>query len=51
MDIKAAFRSMPNRRLVNLKRVRQMARVLIQWTESFFSERLVQMIIEGNGMQ
>jgi len=50
MDIKAAFPSVPKGRLVNLMKVRQMDGDLIRWTESFLSERTVEMIIEGNAM-
>ena len=49
MDIKAAFPSVANRRLVNLMKVRQMNGDLIQWTESFLPERMVEMIIMCSG--
>jgi len=48
MDIKAAFPSVAKGRLVYLMKVRQMDGDLIRWTESFLSERMVEMIIEGN---
>jgi len=51
MDIKAAFPSVAKGRLVNLMKVRQMAGDHIRWTESYLSERTVEMIIEGNAMQ
>ena len=51
MDIKAAFLSVAKGRLVNLIKVRQMDGDLIRWTESFLSERTVEMIIEGNAME
>ena len=51
MAIKAAFPSMPKGRLVKLLKVRKMDGDLIRWTESFFSERTVEMIIEGNVME
>jgi len=50
MDIKASFPSMAKGRLVNLMKVRQMEGDVIGWTESFPSERTVEMIIEGNAM-
>jgi len=50
-DIKAAFPSVAKGRLVNLMKVRQMDRDLIQWTESVFSDRTVEMIIEGNALE
>jgi hypothetical protein len=51
MNIKAAFPSVANERLVNLMKVRQMDGDLIRWTERFLSERMVEMIIEGNAME
>jgi len=51
MDIKAAFPSVTKGRLVNLMEVRQMDGDLIRWTESFMSERTVEMVIEGNPME
>jgi len=51
MDIKAAFPSVAKGRLVNLMKVRQMDGDLIRWTESFLSERTLEMIIEGNAME
>jgi len=51
MDIKAAFPSVAKGRLVNLMMVRQMQGDLIRWMEIFLSERMVEMIIEGNAME
>jgi len=51
MDIMAAFPSVAKERLVNLSKVRKMDGDLVQWTESFLSERTVEMIIEGNSME
>jgi hypothetical protein len=51
MDIQAAFPSVAKGRVVNLMKVRQMDGDLIRWTESFLSERTVEMIIEGNAME
>jgi len=51
MDIKAAFQRVAKGRLVNLMKVRKMDGDLIKWTESFLSERTVQMIIEDNTVQ
>jgi len=51
MDIQAAFPSVAKGRLVNLMKVMQMDRDLIRWTESFLSERTLEMIIEGNAME
>jgi len=50
-DIKAAFLSVGQRRLVNLINVMQMDRDVTQWTESFLSEITVEMIIECNVME
>jgi hypothetical protein len=51
MDITAAFPSVAKGRLVNLMNVRQMDADLIRSTESFHSERKVEMIIEDNAME
>jgi hypothetical protein len=51
MDIKAAFPSMANGSLVHLMKVRLMDGDLLRWTESFLSERTVDMVIEGNAME
>jgi hypothetical protein len=51
MDIKAAFPSVAKGRLVNEMKVKRMDGDLIRWTESFLSERTVEMIIEGNAME
>jgi len=48
MDIKTAFTSIAKRRLDNRMKVRQMDGDLIQWKESYLSERTVEMIIKGN---
>jgi len=50
MDIKAAFPSMAKGRLLNLMKVMQMDGDLVRWTESFLSERTVEMIIKRNSM-
>ena len=50
MEIKAAFPSVAKGRLVNVMNVRQMYGDLLRWTESVLSERMVEMIIEGNVM-
>jgi len=51
MGIKAAFPSVAIERLVNIMKVRQTNGDLIRWRESFLSERAVEIIIEGNGME
>lgn len=51
IDIKDAFLSVANGRLVNAIKVKQMRGDLIGWTESFQSERTVEMIIEGREME
>jgi len=51
MDIRAAFPSVANGRLVNLMKVTKMDGDLIHWTASFLLERTVEMIIEGNAME
>jgi len=51
MDIKAAFRSVAKGTLVNFMKISQMDGDLIRWMESFLSERMVEMIIEGNAME
>jgi hypothetical protein len=50
IDIKAACPSVAKGSLVNLMKVRQMDGDLRGWTESFLSERTVEMVIEGNAM-
>jgi len=50
MYIKAAFPSVVKGRLDNLLKVRRMDGDLIRWTESFLSERTLEMIFEGNAM-
>jgi len=51
MDIKAAFPSVANGRLVNLMKVRQMDGDVIPWTESLLSETMVEMVVEGDAME
>jgi hypothetical protein len=51
MDNKAAFLSVVKGRRVSLMTVRQMDGDLVRWTESFLSDRMVEMIIEGNAME
>jgi hypothetical protein len=50
MDINSAFPSVAKGRLLNVMKVREMHRDLLRWTDSFLSERTVEMIIEGNAM-
>jgi hypothetical protein len=50
MDIKAAFPSVAQGRLVNGMKAKHIEGDLIRWTESFRSTRTVEMIIEGNAM-
>jgi hypothetical protein len=50
MDIKAAFPSVANGRLLNLMKVREMDGDLVRWTESCQLGRTLDMIIEGNAM-
>jgi hypothetical protein len=51
MHIKAAFRSVARRRLINAMKAKQIDGDLIRWTKSFLSERTVEMVIEGNHLQ
>jgi len=51
MDIKATYPSVANGRAVNFMEVRQSNRGLVRWTESFLSERTVEMLIDGNAME
>jgi len=51
INIRAAFPSVTKGRLVYWMKVRQMDGDLIWWTESFLSERMVEMRIEGNNME
>jgi len=51
MDIKAAFPSMAKGRIVTSMKVRQMDGDLVRWTESFLSERMVEMMIECTTME
>jgi len=48
MDIKAAFPSVARGRLSHAMKARKIDGDLIRWTESFLSERTVEMVIEGN---
>jgi len=51
MDINAAFPSVAKGLLVKLMMVRQIEGDLIQWTESFLSERMMEMIIQRNATE
>jgi len=51
MDIKAAFPSAARARLIHAMKAKKIDRDLIPWTESFLSERKVEMVIEGNVLQ
>jgi len=51
MDIKADYPSLAKERIVNLMKVRQMDGDHIQCTESFPSETMLEMVIEGNAME
>jgi hypothetical protein len=51
MHIKATFPRVAKGRPVNIMKVRQMNGDLIRWTESFVSERAVEMIIESNAIE
>jgi hypothetical protein len=51
VDIKACFPTVAEGRLVNLMQLRQKDVELIRWTESFQSDRTVQMVIEGNPIE
>jgi len=48
MDIKAAFPSVARGRLIHAMKAKRIDGDLIRWTESFLSERMVEMVIEGN---
>jgi hypothetical protein len=50
MVINVTFPCVPKGRLINLMMVRKMDRDYIQLTESILSERMVEIIIEGNAM-
>jgi hypothetical protein len=50
MHIKAASPSVANGRLVNGMKAKHIDGDLIRWTESFLSDRTVEMIIKGNAM-
>jgi len=49
-DIKAAFPSLAKGRLVNRMKAKHIDGDHIRWTESYLSERTVEMIMEGNAM-
>jgi hypothetical protein len=51
MDIKAAFPRVEKARLVKLVQVRQIDGDLGRCTESFLSETVVEMMIEGNAIE
>jgi len=51
LDITAAFPNVAKGRLVNLVKVSQMGRDIKRWTESFLSETMVEIIMEGNAME
>jgi hypothetical protein len=51
MDIKAAFPSVARGRLIHAMKAKKIDGDLIRWTESFLSERTVEMVIEGNILQ
>jgi hypothetical protein len=50
MDIKAVFPSVAKGRLVNGMKAKHIDGILIRWTDSFLSERTVEIIIGGNAM-
>jgi len=51
MDIKAAFPSVVRGRLIHAMKAKKIDGDLIRWTESFLSERSVEVVIEGNVLQ
>jgi len=51
MDINAAFPSVARGRLIHAMMAKKIDGDLIRWTESFLSERTVEMVIEGNVLQ
>jgi len=51
MDIKAAFPSVARGRLIHAMKAKKIDGDLIRWTESFLSERTVEMVIKGNVLQ
>jgi hypothetical protein len=51
MDIKAAFPSLARGRLIHAMKSKKIDGDRIRWTESFVSERTVEMVIEGNNFQ
>jgi len=51
MDIKAAFLTIARGRLIHAMKAKQINGDLIQWTESFITDRTVEMVIEGNVLQ
>jgi len=50
-DIMAAFPSVPRWSLIHAMKGKQIDGDLIQWTESFLSNRTVEIVIEGNVLQ
>jgi len=51
MDIKTAFPSVARERLIHPLKAKKIDGDLIRWTESFLSERTVELVIEGNVLQ
>ena len=51
MDIKAAFPSVVRGRLIHAMKAKQIDGDHIRWTESFLSDRTVEMVIEGTVLQ
>jgi len=51
MDIKAAFPSVARGRLIHAMKAKKIDGDLIRWTESFLSQRMVEMVIESNELQ
>jgi hypothetical protein len=51
MDLKAIFPSVARGRLIHAMEAKKIDGDLIRWTESFLSERMVEMVIEGNVLQ
>jgi len=51
MDIKAAFPTIARGMPIHAMKVKQIGGDLIGWTESLLSDRMVEMVIEGNVLQ
>jgi hypothetical protein len=51
MDIKSAFPSLVRGRLIHAMMPKQIDGDLIRWTESFLSERTVEVVIDSNVLQ